>query len=140
MNQINQVDLIENRLKEIRMPKLKKHLLEVYNENKHKFKNCPASTKFHHRWAGGLYDHTLEVIEFALKIYDIMDRNSYGFNRDDVIFVSFAHDLDKLDKYVKNFDKESKQEFIWNKNRFSTNDTAKVVKILSKFGLEVNEE
>ncbi len=154
-NKVGKKDLIsdqlKNRLELIRAPKLKKQLLEVYEKIQNKILNLPASTKFHHNWKGGLYDHVIEVIDFALKLYDAIVKNNdngggesnrkyYDFNRDDIIFLAFVHDLDKLDKYIKNPLSNNSQPFIYNKKRISVNDTAMVVQILAEFDVKFSNK
>lgn len=136
---------MDARLRLIKMPKLRTKLLEYYEKIGEKLKTLPASTKFHHNWNGGLYDHVLEVIDFGILLYDSFSRNSMicDFTKDDVIFVCFAHDLDKINKYVKNPDyrKTGKstafQEFIWNQKNISINDIAEVVNVLMTNGISL---
>ena len=79
---------MDARLRLIKMPKLRTKLLEYYEKIGEKLKTLPASTKFHHNWNGGLYDHVLEVIDFGILLYDSFSRNSMicDFTKDDVIF------------------------------------------------------
>ena len=127
------------------MPALKKNTLKLYDSIRDTFRSCPASTKFHHNWKGGLYDHTIEVIDYGEAIYEDIKDKAIGFTRDDVIFVCFAHDLDKLDKYSNNpdFGKNGKwtedQEFVWNKKKISVNAIGQVMGMLVKFGIEVTD-
>lgn len=132
------MDQIEEKIRLIKMPKLRGQLLKVYEKFEPKFHELPASTKFHHSWKGGLYDHTLEVIEFAIKIFEVTNHQEkgHGFTKDDVIFISFVHDFDKLDKYLKNPYPSGDQDFIYNRNRTDVNDDAKIVSILSEFGIK----
>ncbi len=102
----------------------------------------PASVKFHHNYQGGLYDHTKEVIQIALQLYDTLESFKVnGVNRDDVILVSFSHDLDKIDKYIKNKKRfgYNRHEFVWNDGRIDTNDTAAVVNILGQHGINLDD-
>jgi 23S rRNA maturation-related 3'-5' exoribonuclease YhaM len=62
---------IRNYLEEVKMPGLRKNLLKLYNDVEQKLKDNPASIKYHHNYPSGLYIHTLEVMEFALELYNI---------------------------------------------------------------------
>lgn len=130
---------IRDFIEEIKDEELKKKLLVLWASFEERFREMPASVKFHHNYRGGLYDHTKEVIEIALRLYDAF-KDSLDLNRDDVILVAFAHDLDKIDKYVKNKKRfgYNKHEFVWNEARANTNDTAEVVNTLGKYGIHLN--
>ena len=135
---------IKDYLGEIRMPALRKNLLKLYDDVEEKLKNSPASTKFHHAYKGGLYDHTFEVIEIALNAFEAYkERFIRDVKRDDVILVAFAHDLDKLDKYRKNTNQATLfygQEFEYNYDKISTNSTAEVVSILMQYDIKMTDE
>ena len=75
------------------------HVLESYPD----FLTCPASTKFHGAYEGGLFDHSLAVYESVLKLGPIM-----GVDLICVPAVIF-HDLCKVGKY-----KESNGKYIYN--------------------------
>ena len=76
-----------------------KHMLELYSD----FLTCPASTKFHGAYEGGLFDHSLAVYESVLKLAPIMDVDLICVPA--VIF----HDLCKVGKY-----KESAGKYVYN--------------------------
>lgn len=132
---------IKDFIEEIRDEELKKKLLNLWASLEERFREMPASVKFHHNYRGGLYDHTKEVLEIALRLYDAF-RDSIDINRDDVILVAFSHDLDKIDKYVKNKKRfgYNKHEFVWNEARTDTNDTAEVVNTLGKYGIHLDDK
>jgi len=131
-------------LEGIRMPALRKALLKLYNDVEEKLKNNPASIKFHHAYKGGLYDHTLEVIEIALNIFETYKEIFIrDVRRDDVVLVAFAHDLDKLDKYRKNTNQATLfygQEFEYNYDKVSVNSTSETVSILMQYGIKMTDE
>jgi len=130
---------IKDFIEEIKDEELKKKLLILWASLEERFREMPASVRFHHNYRGGLYDHTKEVLEIALRLYGAF-KDNIAVNRDDVILVAFSHDLDKIDKYVKNkkrFGRNS-HEFIWNEARANTNDTAEVVNALGKYGIHLD--
>lgn len=135
---------IRDYLCEIYMPALRKNILKLYDETEEKLKANPASIKFHHAYKGGLYDHTLEVIEIALNIFELYkDKFIRDVRRDDVILVAFAHDLEKTNKYRKNTNQATLshgQEFEYNYSKVNTNDTAETVSILANYGIKMTEE
>lgn len=130
---------IKDFLEEVKDKKLKRNLLNLWASLETRFREMPASVKFHHCYQGGLYDHTKEVLEIALKLYDTF-KDNFKINRDDVILVAFSHDLDKIDKYVKNKKRfgYNNHEFVWNDARIDTNDTAEVVNALGQYGIHLN--
>lgn len=133
---------IFNLLEEIKNKRLKKKLLSLWASLENRFREMPASVKFHHNYRGGLYDHTKEVIQIALQLYDAFKNNfvANGVSQDDVILISFSHDLDKINKYIKNKKRfgYNYHEFVWNDSRIDTNDTAEVVNILGQYGINLD--
>ena len=131
-------------LEDIRMPALRTNVLKLYDDFEEKLKNNPASTKFHHAYKGGLYDHTLEVIEIALNIFELYkDKFIRDVKRDDVVLVGFAHDLDKVNKYRKNTNQATLfygQEFEYNYDKVSVNGTAEVISILMQYDIKMTDE
>ncbi|MCQ6253502.1 HDIG domain-containing metalloprotein [Methanocaldococcus sp.] len=65
----------------------------------------PASINWHHRYEGGLIEHTVSVTKMALKIADVLEE-VYGVNvnRDYIIAGALLHDIMKPYNYIKNED------------------------------------
>ncbi|ACX72006.1 metal dependent phosphohydrolase [Methanocaldococcus vulcanius M7] len=65
----------------------------------------PASINWHHRYKGGLIEHTLSVAKLALKMADVFE-DVYGvkINRDYLLAGALLHDIMKPYNYVKNED------------------------------------
>jgi len=60
----------------------------------------PASLRHHCNYPGGLLEHTIHVVELALKIADLI-----GYKRrDEVIASAVLHDIGKVLDYVENLD------------------------------------
>ncbi|MDQ3239308.1 MAG: HD domain-containing protein [bacterium] len=60
------------------------------------FKKTPAALKYHHAFAAGLLEHTLEVVDFAIPI-----ANYYKpCNKDMVIAGAILHDIGKVEEIV----------------------------------------
>ncbi len=135
---------IKDYLEEIRMPALRKNVLKLYDDIEEKLKSNPAAVKYHHAYKGGLYDHTLEVIEIALNVFELYkDKFVREVKRDDVILAAFAHDLEKTNKYRKNTNQATLyygQEFEYNYSKVSMNDTAETVSILSEYNIKMTDE
>jgi 23S rRNA maturation-related 3'-5' exoribonuclease YhaM len=128
-------------LEEIEDEKLKVNLLKLWSDLGSLFYEMPASVKYHHKNKGGLYQHTKEVVAFAVHLFESFDKfKSSGVNRDEVILIALVHDLDKVYKYKPNLSKssQSKEEFVWNYSRIDRNDTADVVGTLAKYGIFLN--
>ena len=71
-----------------------------------------------------------------------------AITENDVILVAFIHDLEKLDKYKKNqtyepdrkYEKGYREtEFNYNYDKATMNDTAQVVRLCAKHGIELND-
>ena len=128
-------------LEDVKMPALRKNLLRLYDDIEDKLKDNPASIKYHHNYASGLYVHTLEVMEFAIGIFELYkDKFKQYFNRDDVICVAFIHDLEKITKYKKNMSpnvgrNKYETEFLYNDSKIDMNDSAEVVNLVCRYGI-----
>jgi len=133
---------IRDYLLEVKMPALRKNLLKLYDDIEEKLKNNPASIKYHHNYSSGLYIHTLEVMKFALDIFEIYKEEfSEYFSKDDVILVSFIHDIEKTTKYKKNTLQQNGNNwtpFLYNYSKVDMNDTAEVVSIVSCYGIQLD--
>jgi len=103
------------------------------------FVNKPSSIGHHHFYKGGMGKHIKEVMNIALELYDLHP-DWYDCKRDDVLIVTFVHDLDKLNKYV---DSEAwmKQEkygakmFMYAKDVLRLNKTGETVMVCAEHGL-----
>ena len=130
---------IRDYLEEVRMPALRKKLLELYGDIEEKLKKNPASIKYHHNYPSGLYVHTLEVMRFALELFEMYkDKMTRYFTRDDVILISFIHDLEKVTKYRKNKSQNagiSEPYFEYNYSKLDMSDAAEVVNMIGKYGI-----
>jgi hypothetical protein len=135
---------IRDYIEEIRMPALKKKMHKLLDDYEEKLRKNPAAIKYHHAYEGGLYDHTKEVIEIALSIFELYkDRFVREVKRDDVILVALAHDLEKTTKYRRNTNQttlQQGQEFAYNYSKIDMNDTAETVSILAEYGIEMTPE
>lgn len=100
--------IIEKLISGDRQDKLKK----LFSDLGERFAIAPASgtNYFHCAFPGGLVVHTLNVIKFAIKIYDLWAENGAnvsGYNKSDLIFCALVHDLGKIgnhseDMYIMN--------------------------------------
>jgi len=78
-----------------------KRLCRVVLENE-KFWDWPASVELHHAYRGGLVEHTLEVLDFA-----VSTAKTVGANLDVVIPAAVWHDYMKIEDY-----REEKMKFV----------------------------
>ena len=134
---------IKDYLEEVRMPTLRKNLLKLYGDIEDKLRNNPASIKYHHNYPSGLYVHILEVMQFALEIFEIYkDRMVRYFTRDDVILISFIHDLEKTTKYKKNPSQNAginEPYFTYNYGKLDMNDSTEVVNLIGRYGVHLTD-
>lgn len=69
--------------------------------DKEKLRSCPAATKIHHPYHGGLIIHTAEVLELCKSIVECSRR--YTFINKDVLYASaILHDIGKVETYSIN--------------------------------------
>jgi len=117
-------------------------MLKMYDDIEQAMQNAPASTKFHHRDKGGLFRHTKEVMEIGLQLYDILlaDMRKRAITKDDVIIVTFIHDIEKLVKYRRMKEPTAYQTFEYNYDKVDINDTAFIVHFVTKYGLALTEK
>ena len=64
-----------------------------------------ASTSYHYNVEGGLCSHTLNVIEYALKLADTFNSN---VSRESIVLCAVGHDWGKMNYYVPNLLKSGK--------------------------------
>lgn len=64
-----------------------------------------ASTSYHCNFEGGLCSHTLNVIEYALKLADIFETK---VSKESIILCATVHDWGKMNYYVPNLLKSGK--------------------------------
>ncbi len=81
---------------EVKNPQLRKLLEAVFtDENVIKsFKKMPGGIEIHHNWIGGLLDHTLEVLDYAL----LSSRQFSKLDKDLLITGALLHDIGKLEE------------------------------------------
>lgn len=134
---------IKDYLEEIRMPALRKNVIKLYDDIEEKLKSNPASIKYHHDYASGLYVHTLEVMRFAVDIFEMYKEEFIKhFTRDDVILVAFIHDLEKITKYKKNPSIRagvSEPYFMYNYGKLDLNDTAEVTRLAGQYNIHLTD-
>lgn len=65
------------------------------------FFTAPCSGSFHLAYEGGLAEHSLNVMEQALKLAETLDSGWKLLNRDSVIIASLLHDLGKTGQFGK---------------------------------------
>ena len=121
---------------------------------KNGFFSAPASTKYHGAYEGGLFDHSLAVMDFLV---ELSVKNGLKWQRAESPFiVGMFHDLCKIDSYrhpvidklsVKDFADGSKEYRIYDENKWEYNpDTTlkghgdKSIILLSQFMTLTEEE
>lgn len=76
-----------------------KALAQTYLADEHlmdAFRTCPAASKLHHAYLGGLLEHTLTLMQIADRVCPLYPR----INRDIVMMGLFLHDLGKTRELV----------------------------------------
>lgn len=82
-------------LNKINSKPLKKIVLEFFKKYGSRFYESPAAKKIHHAHIGGLKKHTKNMIESAIKIYDVY-KKQYDINLDVIIVSILFHDCGKI--------------------------------------------
>lgn len=106
--------------------------------DKKDFWNCPASSKFHGNYDGGLVDHTMNVYNLFWKHLEVFNIN---FPKSSQVICSFLHDLCKMGAYVS---KEypsgiNGKNYVWNNNHKQGHALLSLERI-EKFITMTNEE
>jgi hypothetical protein len=99
------------------MSKVERHTddLEMWLENKTDFFQAPASGSFHNNYAGGLFDHSLNVVKFGLSLNTIRVK-TFGkapLSNESLVVCGFLHDLCKTNCYKWGTDKFTKINNKW---------------------------
>jgi HD superfamily phosphohydrolase YqeK len=88
---------VEDLILSVRDSSLRKQLLDIYTATREAAFFLPASIRFHHTEKGGYYRHVTEVMNIAIKLLEML--RPPGITRDEVLALSFIHDLSKLESY-----------------------------------------
>ena len=92
---------ILNTIDEVQDEFLKKLLTDILIEGpyKNKFFIAPGAKSIHHAYRGGLAEHTLQVLNAALKLVEAYEKE-VKINKDLIITAAILHDLGKIECYT----------------------------------------
>jgi len=90
----------------------------------------PAGKKIHHAYKGGLDVHACEVVEFALKINEMV-KDSYP--KQDILLASILHDAGKPYTYLWKTDEKGKE--VADSQRIVCSEEAMVFRLCAKYGI-----
>jgi len=117
-------------------------LIGAYYTLKDKIDFYPSARKYHHWWRAGWGDHTAQVMELGISLYKTA--SSYeeikDFNIDDVVLVSFVHDLDKLWRYELLKEPKSNQLFEYRKDIPPYAENSKAVAECFRNGIQLTDK
>lgn len=103
-------------------------------EKKYKYSEAPAAKKIHHNYLGGLEMHTCEVMNFALRINELLGEKK--FDTDLVILSAFLHDLEKPYTYKwKKFINNKGREIEITHINFPCSSEAIIFRLCARVGL-----
>lgn len=98
----SRVDLFEKLLRSTNREGIENVIMQLRSMD---FYKCPASTKYHGNYEGGLLDHSLLVCSVAIGIYESMSKISAKkmetISRDNIIISALLHDVCKANYYQK---------------------------------------
>ena len=129
----------------------KNNLLKLYNYFEDRYPTTPASGKtyYHGAYPGGLVEHTLNVINYSLQLYDLWlsNGNVPNFTKEELIFCALNHDLGKVGDLEEPYYCEHNEK--WRKDRgeiFIHNDKIRWMDVadrslwlLQYFGVKYNQ-
>lgn len=115
------------------------------------FYKCPASTRYHGSYEGGLLDHSLNVYYSLIEELKFIFGNDWQkrYSLESVTIVSLFHDLCKIGKYEKGFKNvknedtgvwEKVETFQYNKNCFTMGHAPLSLQRINKFIVLTDEE
>lgn len=86
-------------------------------ENETDFFSAPASTNFHGNYEGGLLEHTVNVLEYALTLFNFTQKRSSDnieHLKESLIISALFHDICKVNCYSKEekWTKNSKNQWV----------------------------
>jgi len=138
-------DIVEKVFKDDERYNKIKHVLDTLDD---KFFFAPASGKldYHCAWPGGLAQHTLNVITYAVKLSKVMCPDRYSLKT--IIFSALFHDLGKIgDGESPYFMPET--EAYWREKRgtfythndklVNMNHSERSLSLLAKFGVPISD-
>lgn len=130
-------------LSKIQDKDLQEKYLNLYYSVIDDFGTAPAAVKYHHNWKGGLYIHTEQVMNIAVDMFNNW-KNNISIKLDDVIIVSFIHDLDKMYKYERRPESERVRgkPFYYYKYKEKATYTPEmdVLRILAEYGISLTRQ
>ena len=101
------------------------------------FFTAPASTKYHGNYEGGLFDHSLLVMETLVKL---TKQNNLTWQREESPYiVGILHDLCKVDNYLNFADEWEKPVYEYNKDTLLKGHGEKSVMMIASH-MQLTEE
>jgi HD superfamily phosphohydrolase YqeK len=99
--------------------------LVTWLEDKTDFFMAPASTRFHGNYDGGLLEHSLHVVEFALTNFNYLIKYKPELEsiKESVIIAALFHDVCKVNQYHWGAEKFTKKEDDSGRERWATYKT-----------------
>ena len=121
----------------------RKKYIGLYYDIEEDFTSAPAAVKYHHNWGGGLYTHTEQVMNIAVNLFDEW-KEKLTVKLDDIIIVSFIHDLDKMYKYKLRPLSERKENEPFYTYKYKEKATyppeMDVIRILAEHGISLSRQ
>jgi hypothetical protein len=122
-------------------------VLSLFSYAMDAFESCPASTKYHGSYFGGLLDHTLTVCEIMYELLQAFIPSDDSTFRDSALKCCFLHDIGKLGTiatpmYVVNpdFSKHNKEPFIWNETLVQMPHEQYSIYLINQFKIQLTPE
>lgn len=117
------------------MPTFGDDFISTYDLDVLGFFTAPASTKYHGAYAGGLFDHSIEV---ARVLVDLTNKLGLTWSRPESPYIiGMYHDLCKCDSYRYDIESDS---YVYNTDQILDGHGSKSVIVAQKFIRLTNEE
>jgi 3'-5' exoribonuclease len=78
-------------------PTRREKLIQMFEDLWPRFSACPASTKYHGSYKGGLVDHTVQVVRISIILYNYYkETRELSHSIESFIFCALVHDIGKI--------------------------------------------
>jgi hypothetical protein len=128
-------------------------LIEIHKYFEERMSLAPASGRdfFHSAFPGGYVTHVLNVIKFAIELYDVWLKNGsmIDYNKEELVLCALVHDLGKVGNLDEDLYLPNEDEWRRNKLRETYNNNNKIqfmfvqdrtLYLLQHFGLKLSEK
>ena len=111
-------------------------LLQFYDSVSERLVTAPASgnINYHNCFAGGYVDHVLNVVDAALKLFEVWKASggTITYTREELVFAAINHDLGKIGDLDHDY-------YIPNPSEWHRKNQGKIIKLTFLLGIRVED-